>query len=167
MADTQTSQQSTKTTETATSITLSISRDAVDYDGKKKAEIEKTTTVERFDYECLRSRNAVGATYGATVKAVLHCTVKAETDGICTNYYQHMGANSEKTYAFLFSNTNGIVRTMYVSGYIVDITEEFDTADAKPLLATITLLVTRIAYCSGDTEKSYDNPRYLDVVTQQ
>ena len=77
MADTQTSQQSTKTTETATSITLSISRDAVDYDGKKKAEIEKTTTVERFDYECLRSRNAVGATYGATVKAVLHCTVKA------------------------------------------------------------------------------------------
>ncbi len=165
MADTQTSQQNTNSgTTTATTISLSISRDAVDYNGTQEAKIEKTTTVERFDYECLRSRNAVGATYGGTVKAVLHCTVKATTDGVCSKYYQHMSANSEKTYAFILNSGAATVRVMYVSGYIVDITEEFDTANAEQMLATVTLLVTRIAYCNAG---AYNSPCWLDVVTQQ
>lgn len=166
MADTQNTTQSadTRTATTATSITMSISRDAVDYDGKKAPTIGKTTVVEQFDYECLRSRNAMGATYGPTVKAVLHCTVKSETEGVCTRYYQHMSANSEKTYAFIFSNGKETVRTMYVSGYIVDIAEAFDTANTKQMLSTLTLLVTRIAYCKPGEE---DKPCNLDVVTLQ
>ncbi len=162
MADSQNTAQTASGT--ATSITLSVSRDTVDYSGTAAPTIGKTTVVEQFGYECLRSRNAVGATYGPTVKAVLHCTVKAETDGVCNKYYQHMSANSEMTYAFVFSSGNSTVRTMFVSGYIVDITEAFDTANTKQMLATFTMLVTRIAYCKPGEE---GKPCVLDVVTQQ
>ena len=125
---------------------------------------EKCLTLQHFDYKCQRSRNEEGIPYGSTVSVTLNCTIRTTCD--LQVYYDRLKSNSPYTYTFVF---NAIFDTqkclsdyedaMIVSGYIIDIEENFDSAtnengEDEQMLINIKILLSNITYVGKNSNKT-------------
>ena len=125
---------------------------------------DKCLTLQHFDYKCQRSRNEEGIPYGSTVSVTLNCTIRTIND--LQVYYDRLKSNAPNTYTFAFNATFDAQKclsdyedAMIVSGYIIDIEENFDSAknengESEQMLINIKILLSSITYVGKNSNKT-------------
>ena len=108
------------------------------------AKKDQCLTLQRFDYECSRNRNAEGMPYGPTLASVLRFTLKSLPDGYLKEFYRRLGDHDVSCFTIVFDavfRDNGQAdnvlsdyrSALVVTGQIVDIDETYQTYDSDRL----------------------------------
>ncbi len=104
------------------------------------AKKEQSLTLQRFEYECLRNRNAEGMPYGPTLASMLRFTLKSLPDGYLKEFYRRLGDHDVSCFSIVLDavfQNNGqednvlsdYGGALVVTGQIVDIDETYQTYD--------------------------------------
>ena len=130
-------------------------------------------TIQQFAYQCQRSRNDAGFPYGNTTPTELKFVVKLESPESGKVFYQRMKSNELFDHTFIFNATfddfGRLVSyedAMVVSGYVVDVMEDYDTAvqedgTMNQILIEVRLLLSSITYSGKeDSYKQLEITRY-------
>lgn len=124
----------------------------------------KCLTLQHFDYKCQRPRNEAGEPYGATVSVTLNCTLRS-TDDIRV-FYDRLKSNAVFSYTCVFNavfdaqkNLSDYEDAMIVTGYVIDVEEEFDSAsgekgDNEQMLVHVKILLSSITYVGRNNNKT-------------
>ena len=119
---------------------------------------DKCFTVLHFSYECRRDRNKAGFPFGNTMTTFLNFTIRLMRPEAGKQFYQQMQQNEPGDYTFMFNATllnhvfvTGFEDAMVVSGYVVDVEDDFSTTPAddgstEQMLINVKLLVANITY---------------------
>lgn len=125
---------------------------------------EHCLVLQHFDYKCQRSRNESGEPYGTTMSATLNCTIRSA--GCLQVFYDHLKSNATHNYTFAFNATFDEQKLLYdyedamvVSGYIIDVEEDFDTDsdendETRQMLLSIKILLSNITYIGRTTNRT-------------
>lgn len=139
---------------------------------------EQCFTLQQFDYECSRMRNAMGMPYGPTQMTVLRFSIKSLPDGCQKEFYRRLSGYSTSSFSIVFNATfktgenlecvlGDYDSAMVVTGFVIDIDESFDTAntpaaslpngggqqEADLMMTRIGVLLHSIAYIGNNNYK--------------
>lgn len=127
---------------------------------------ENCITLQHFSYACHRSRNEAGVPYGSTVSAVLQFTIKSLSEKDGKLFYERLKSNSVYSYTFVFNATFDSRKhlshygdALIVSGYVVDVEDDFNTTLApdggtEQMLLHVKLLLSSLSYVGKDSKKT-------------
>ena len=119
-------------------------------------------TVQRFSYQCRRSRNDAGFPYGDTAPSEMLFTIRLGHPDDGKVFYQRMLSNELFDHTFIFNATFGqfdrlesFEDAMVVKGYVVDVKEDYDTTvledgTMNQIRMEVTLLLSSITYAGKD-----------------
>ena len=126
---------------------------------------DQCMTVDHFDYRCVRKRDSVGRTYGATNPVELSFSVRINTAEQAQTLYQYIASDEPGVLSFLFNATfsdtkrlSGYDEAMAVEGFVVDIKEDFQSAVTEQIEEQVILRarmhVRSIIYLRQDEQKT-------------
>lgn len=130
--------------------------------------IEHCFTLTEFSYQCTRSRNDEGIPFGPTLPSMLEFTFKLRKADDTRSFYSDLSGKTAVTYTFLFNanfdDENKSFKSsddkMTVTGFLVDINEDYDTYTntngelADQILVHAKLVINEFVFTSKD--KNFD-----------
>ena len=130
---------------------------------------ENCITVQHFDYQCERQRNAAGDVYGASIPVMVNFTIRLGSMRQAHSFFANLVSGMYYSYSFLFNPTfNQYQRLssyddgMVVNGYVVHVKEIFNTdknqaGEGEQVILEIRVLTRSVTYLGREESNNYKN----------
>jgi hypothetical protein len=129
-------------------------------DRSVRIEKRKCFTLQDYTYDCHRSLDKSGVPFGNTVPSILQFTIRIPNPDDCKEFYKQIKSNDGLTCSFIFNAgfdemklLNSYDSAMTVRGFIVEVTEDYNSDVNEQMKLTLRILLNRITYIGRDVEK--------------